>query len=457
MKYHIYGAIHKHAKKILKRDNSLPATVKLVDFPPTILDELEQNSMNKEIEINGEIYSGIKKSDIYPVENLVANEEFKNCPMSFSMKGHTLKKLQKFEIAEGLWKQFLESSYIPIGYKYSGLHYGGYIAEKASWCLPSWIWTNAAVVRYHCLVGEMDKAKKLGDIILLNQHISGGWIVRIDYMDDGAHPILAPNDSCYIAHNCCLKLFQSTHDEKYLNAAEKTAAWIMETARKDGMVLFGYDIKMKYWITKKNIVDIGFTAGLFAELFSLTGKKVYRDFLVGFVNKYIDIFYIKEKKCFATCIDENDRIHGGAFGRGQGWALEGLIPTYRVLQSDSIRNVIEETVETLLHCQTSDGGWAYNLLSPLMGIDCKAVPVIAKALLEWSKVVHSTVYDEAISKAMYWCKKNTVAKGEAAGGIFSYTVEGAIVHNKYTSTALVYASSYALEVEHERMREINCS
>ena len=30
-----------------------------------------------------------------------------------------------------------------------------------------------------------------------------------------------------------------------------------------------------------------------------------------------------------------------------------------------------------------NGGWSYNLLRPMMGIDCKGVPVIAKCIVEW--------------------------------------------------------------------------
>lgn len=42
--------------------------------------------------------------------------------------------------------------------------------------------------------------------------------------------------------------------------------------------------------------------------------------------------------------------------------------------------------------------------------------------------------------------EHTAVYGEAAGGIFSYTIEGATVHHMYTSTAFVYGSSYVLEV-----------
>ena len=42
---------------------------------------------------------------------------------------------------------------------------------------------------------------------------------------------------------------------------------------------------------------------------------------------------------------------------------------------------------------------------------------------------------------------NTVSdESEAEGGIFSYCMEGAVVHHLYTSTAFVYSSAYAIEM-----------
>jgi len=43
-----------------------------------------------------------------------------------------------------------------------------------------------------------------------------------------------------------------------LEVARKCADWIFETARPDGMVWSGYDMKHKKWIKKHNIVDTGF-------------------------------------------------------------------------------------------------------------------------------------------------------------------------------------------------------
>ena len=448
MKYRLYGTIHAMAKKVLKRDNNLPDTVKLVSFPENKAHEKAFAIENARF-INEETISDgkVEQSRVYPVENLVNAEFDSQYPLSFQTRKRKFTYASDLSAACSLWSAFLDASVIGEGYRNAGMHYAGFVQECQQWCLPSWIWTNAALVRYYCSTNQIGKAKELGDRLLKHQQSCGGWIVRNDYAKDGVTPQLAPNDSCYIALNCCLPLYEKTGEQRYLDSAIQNARWTIATAREDGMVWFSYDTRKEEWIKSRNIVDTGFTAGLFAKLYRLTGEESYLAFLKRFCNAYIKAFYMPGKKCFSTAIDSNDRQYGGAFGRGQGWALEGLIPAYCVLRDGSIRNVIDDCVETLLDLQRKNGGWSYNLMNPMMGEDCKAVPVIAKCLLDWYKAGNP---DErllkAVENAMDWCVKHTALDGTAAGGIFSYTIEGAVVHHMYTSTAFVYGSAYALEV-----------
>lgn len=342
-----------------------------------------------------------------------------------------------------LWRGFVEASRI----EESGTLYAGYIAEEERWCLASWIWTNAAVVRMYVAVGEIEKAVALADTLASYQQACGGWIVRNDYDKQGAIPVLAPNDSAYMANNAFLSLYRVTEDKRYLDIAERCAAWIMETARPDSLVYTGYNTRDGVWGKDWVIVDTGFTAGLFSNLVELTGKKEYQVFLSRFVKRYIELFYMPERAGFCTSIDKNNHHFGGMFARGQAWALEGLIPAYRILREDSIREVIDHTVGNLMKQQRRDGGWPYNLSRKMMGEDCKGTSIIAKSMMEWYKVSGNEAIARSARKAFAWCKRHTLTTGRAKGGIFSYSVEGAIVQSGYTSCAFVYASAYALELE----------
>lgn len=347
---------------------------------------------------------------------------------------------------EDLWRQFTDDSVITGDDEFNGMHYAGYILEAGKWCLPSWIWTNAAIIRVLASDGRIDLAKKKGALLASRQLDCGGWIVRNDYDSNGAIPMLAPNDSAYIANNAFLTLYKSTHDVSYLGIAEKCAAWIMETSRKDYMVYTGYNLRDGLWDKRNIIVDVGFTGGLFANLYMLTGKKVYRDFLLRFSNRYIELFYNPAFKGFATSIDCNNQQQGGFFGRGQAWALEGLIPAYKATGSPVIKEVIEHVVNTLVRLQNLDGSWSYNLSRRNLGNDCKGVPVIAKALADWYEITGDCRLIESVSRAYGWCCRHTCQSGEATGGIFSFCTEGGVVKDLYASCAFVYSAAYALEL-----------
>lgn len=349
--------------------------------------------------------------------------------------------------ARMLWYDFIQSAEIPSGLDHVGTLYAGYIGETQEWCLPSWIWTNAATVRAYCANSSIEKAKALADKLADQQLECGGWIVRDDYNKQGAIPMLAPNDSAYIANNAFVELFLATKVQKYLDIARRCADWIIETARPDGIVYTGYNMHDEKWDKSCVIVDTGFTGGLFSRLYEITKDKKYLDFLKRFVDKYIELFYIPSAHGFCTSIDKNDRQQGGMFGRGQAWALEGLIPAYKVLTDEKVKTIIDDTISNLIKVQCKNGGWAYNLTKPLMGEDCKAVSVIAKDMMDWYAITKDERIRQSAEKALDWCRKHTAIEGEAKGGIFSFCMEGAIVQNLYASCAFVYASAYAIELE----------
>lgn len=359
----------------------------------------------------------------------------------------SIKKSRDLTDYYDLWLNFINKSKIKNETKFEGSLYAGYIAETHEWCLPSWVWTCAATIRMFCKIGKLDEAKTIASYLIERQQDCGGWIVRYDYDKKGAIPMLAPNDSAYIANNAFIELYLRTKDNKYLEIAKNCADWIIETARPDGLVYTGYNIRDMLWEKDCIIVDTGFTAGLFARLYEITKEEKYKRFLNSFINKYIELFYSPTLKGFATSINKYDKQQGGMFGRGQAWALEGLVPAYCVTKEKKIKAVIEDTIENLLEKQCKNGAWAYNLTKPLMGEDCKAVSVIAKDMLDWYTISSDARIKNAAKRALKWCIANTAIDGEAKGGIFSFCMEGAVVQNLYTSCAFVYASAYAIELD----------
>lgn len=386
---------------------------------------------------------------LYAFAHLCAKKILRRNSLSANTKMFSRVKAKGIRTLEAskAWHYFIESSRIKQLSSLDGFHYAGYILEKSEWCLPSWIWTNAAIVRLYIADGDINKAIELGEILMSKQHDCGGWIVRNDYDHQGAIPVLAPNDSAYIANNAFLSLFIATNDKRYLKVAQHCADWIIDTCRDDSMVYTGYNLRDDKWDTNNVIVDVGFTAGLFANLYSLTKELKYKNFLNKFIKRYINLFFNFEFNGFATSIDKYNNQQGGFFGRGQAWALEGLIPAYKVLKDDSVKAIIEDTINNLVTRQNSDGSWSYNFTRKLMGNDCKGVSVIAKSISDWYEISKEKYLLSAVEKALDWCRRHTAVTSDARGGIFSFCTEGAIVKDLYSSCAFVYASAYAIEVD----------
>lgn len=445
--YKFFCALHKLAKKLLGR-SKVEQYFRMVDIRTTDFDDDGCVELALDSRIPGEL-TRLKKSEVFPVENIVPTDTNLNLQSSFK-KNHTDKF--KFGVSTqdmcAFWEKFLDNSTIPDGYKNAGCNYAGFILDaNGGWCLPSWIWTNAAITRLYCKIGQIDKAKKLAQRIASLQLSCGGWVVRDDYSKEGPIPVIAPNDSAYIANNTFIELYKATGDSQYLDIASKCADWIIDSARNDGLVHTGQNANTLSWLTDYVIVDIGFTAALFGNLYEITNSQKYKLFLEKFTKRYIELFFLENKNAFTTSINASNQPIGGTFARGQAWALEGLIGSFKVTQSPQTKDVIVKTIKTILDCQLSNGGWPYVFSKPYLGEDCKGVAVIAKSLMDWHALYPDENILKASKKALDWCKKHTLNNGEGQGGIYSFNMEGAIVHHFYSRTAFVYSCAYALELK----------
>ncbi|MGB4592258.1 MAG: glycoside hydrolase family 88 protein [Coriobacteriia bacterium] len=339
----------------------------------------------------------------------------------------------------------IENARVPRGWRNEGLFLTGYVKGSGDWCLSSWIWTSSAIARYYSTIGRTDEVIRIADKFLEEQLPCGGWMVRLDWIDGCAVPLVAPNDSAYIANNALLEAYKSVGDEKYLQAAERCAAWIIRTARSDGLVYFGQNGLTGKWIVRSNIVDIGFTAGLFCELYKITNDDDYLSFAERFVSAYTRVFFDPDYRAFWTSVDMNGTPRGGHFARGQAWALEGLIPYYQMTGDSVVEQLIVDVTSRLVERQNFSGGWPYNLSRARMGEDGKGTPVLAKNLLDWYALSGEEEFLDSARRALIWCERHTMHEGGCPGGIFSYSVEGAVSHTLYSETAFTYSSAYALE------------
>lgn len=445
-----YCATHRVAKAVLGRSSEPQVTFFYCYTPRDVEVALSSRS-----DWQAAGCPPVNDSDLFPVsaESLFWGENVIDAPRLGVKGGVPALRDDVYGTCEEAWRGFIEAARVPDGWRNSGLYAVCRARPSGQWALSSWVWTSAAIARYHVSAADRGELTRIANALLQLQLPEGGWVVRHDFVGGRTTPMIAPNDSAYIASNAMLSAYVSTGDGRYLEAAERCAEWIISTAQPDGLVYLGKDVFSGKWVEDSNIVDIGFTAALFASLYQLTGREAYRSFLTRFCGAYVSAFRNPEDGSFATGIDGARRRRGGTFARGQAWALEGLIPAAEVLESSELYDVCEAIVRNLLSRQMRDGGWAYNMSSPLMGQDCKGVPVIALSLARWGGLSGDGSALDASCRALEWCRAHTPLSGPFAGGIFSYCLEGCVTHDLYSQAAFTYSSSYALETE----ALLNCS
>ena len=447
----ILGKLHKYAKLIIQGQSRKT-------LPFVSGDEVLKNKhhfiSNADFvnELQKETVIQLNQHDLFPAENLT-NLASESSKILITKKNGRIYHNDSKKYLKVLG-DFIEQSRIPEEWKNGGLHFAGYIETKARWCLPSWVWTNASIVRYYFSIGENSKAIQLANKLLALQLQNGGWMVRYDFSDPehSISPVVAPNDSAYIARKALLTAYEKTKNSNFLNAAIKCADWIINEGCIDDMPMIGFNPETQKW-GENNIVDVGFTADLFCKLFEITGELKYKNFADYFIKRYVELFYIGEGK-FATAINKNNQQLGGIFARGQAWALEGLIPYYEMTEDVKIKKIIEQVVDHLLQKQSGNGAWLYNLRSGFMGwatgYDNKGTPLLAHALQRCLDIIESEDRKKririAIKKSVQWCKEHTYNVNGIGGMILSYNFEGAIVHSFYTKTAFVYSNCYLSEV-----------
>ena len=197
MLYKVYCWLHLAAKTILRKTKV--AQFRMVNLESDIEVHNTEKTWFNEVQLPEGRYI-LKKEQAYPVENIVAEGTFLTLFESFQKKKNKHAKGIPFDQAEEKWRGFIDRAVIPQGYKNAGLCYAGYILDCEEWCLPSWIWINAAVIRLGSQY-DISKDKRMADVLMHLQCECGGWIVRSDYDAKGMIPVMAPNDSAYLANN----------------------------------------------------------------------------------------------------------------------------------------------------------------------------------------------------------------------------------------------------------------
>lgn len=411
----------------------------------------------------------VKKISLYPgfyidsekeIELPVGHQNFKIRSIDGSFEQELpAKKTEQYDNPS--WNYILKARNTCIGSRFNNTFFCAYDLDNKTYRLNSWVWSSAIVIKalleeYSITKNDdyLEISKETGDAILKFQkkdgQEAGGIMIRWDVWLNspaGVVPWLAPNDSAIVGSYAFLPLYQETGDNKYLDASIKIGEWIIENGMsKEGRLYVGYREDIGIWDKSWLYVDAGFAGTLFEGLYEITGELKWKKTLKLFIDDFIELFWCQDGYFYRNWTHPN-QIDRKIYGRGQAWALDGLISAFKVLKEERYLEKILACADYLVEHQNENGSWNYMLNNKNSGECNKGTPIIAYHLFRIGAFISNPEkYYYSARKALEWCEANQYKGSDtnAAGGINAYNTEGCIVGVHNTDTIFTYGSAYYL-------------
>lgn len=225
-----------------------------------------------------------------------------------------------------------------LEYPFKGWGFGEGIALEAVW----WAGTALQTPEYHQRV-----------ISLLDR-----WLAR---------PLVEADHSA--PGGLLLDAWESTGDERYRERAEALAAYMHALPRDSSGALFHRPLHPDYHdFIYVDCMEVD--APFLCRLAHATGDAGYFDRAAEQILGYATLLQDDTTHLFYHQYDgATQQVNGTFWGRGNGWALLGMLKTLLSLPAEhpayaEIRRRFQDLVAALVACQRSDGEWTTVLDNP---------------------------------------------------------------------------------------------
>jgi unsaturated rhamnogalacturonyl hydrolase len=160
-----------------------------------------------------------------------------------------------------------------------------------------------------------------------------------------------------------LTLYRTAHKHELLDAAQRLAAWVTDEVPRSpaGAPLYRPDLppyRHSVWVDSLYHVP-----PFLSQLAQATGQARFYDDALEVWNSHVRVLSTERSNLLAHSYDTGAQLHRGyGWGRGNGWALYGMIDTLAVLPADhpgrprALRS-FEELSGAVLALQDASGFW----------------------------------------------------------------------------------------------------
>lgn len=262
-----------------------------------------------------------------------------------------------------------------------------------------------------------------------------------------------------------LRIARATNDPALLNAGTRLATWLLEQvphAPESGAALYRPDLppyRHTVWVD-----SIYHEPPFFCLLAQATGENRYYDAAVSIWSQHVEVLSSTLGPFLAHSFDTGARVlHGYGWGRGNGWALYGMVDTLELLPPthpgyDSALAYFQELSAAVLSVQDASGFWRTLLHDREAYLESSTASFFGGAFTRAVRIgLLGNEYAESAERA--W--QATVSRVDDAGnffGVSAVTHAGTALEDEVTmyktlpTEVNVWGQGSALRFAAERLR-----
>ena len=341
-----------------------------------------------------------------------------------------------------------------------------YDLDAAMYRNPIWMWGWGPSIRMLLDAAELpepgldpaclrNKAEEIGRASMRFQYFNkehplhevriGRWGQRIK--DPDVHyAAITVADNHFLSGWAWIPLYELTGDEYFLEAAQNLCRATEELMEIFPIIPHSYLADSGKWY-EFTINETGFGAEGFAEIYRLTGDRRYRETGRRYIEQHLKFFQREDGLWEREYnLSKGEASPTQCHTRGQGWAMEGLLASDRLIPEGKYLDLASRMAEQLMKWQDSSGCWSFYFNRPVeeVGISEKGTALWSYLFYRLYAATGDQRHLETARKALAWCLENqyTGPDPEAYGSLVGCSPQSAVIYRKWFNVSCLYTSGF---------------
>jgi rhamnogalacturonyl hydrolase YesR len=344
-----------------------------------------------------------------------------------------------------------------------------YDLDARTFRTPHWIWgwgPSAGLLlearkmpEMQALFGSdrlLNAAKDLGEVSLKTvshdpKHPARGIPIsrweRSPRHDGGHVAAITPCDAGFLAGWAWVRLWEATHDPKWLEACRTLAGALERLMTEFPIPPQNYWPHLGTW-DDWVIDEAGFGIELFAEMYRVTGDERLRELGRRYIDQHLKVFArpdgLWERRIH---LDGRPPVPTVRMTRGLAWPMEGLLAAHRLLpEGGRYLDHATRMADHLLAAQKPEGWWVHRFDEPVeeWGIGTKGTTIWCWLLYQLHRHTGDPRHLSAARRALRWLLDQQYAGEDelARGGHITVSPHSAVGYRPWYRVTCTYGAAF---------------